>query len=55
MADTVQHLALHKETDHLGGLVDPCSKCEDKPDCTTTCQIADTWWRQLALKLNGGK
>ena len=55
MTDTVHHLELHKKTEHLGELVDPCSKCDDKSNCTTTCQVADTWWRQLATKIKGGK
>jgi len=54
MAGKLIHLDMHR-TKELTDLTDPCSKCEDKLDCTTTCQVADTWWRQFALKFKGGK
>ena len=34
---------------------DPCSSCNDKPECATTCRKATDWWTVFAKLFKGGK
>ena len=32
---------------------EPCSLCDDKPQCKTTCEEARMWWQVFAKRFRG--
>jgi len=49
MSADIIDLAIKRDNKPLTDLTDPCSICDDKPGCTTTCKRANAWWDQFTV------
>ena len=52
MSDKIIHLEFYRKK-KLAEMIDPCSVCTDKTNCT--CEEARIWWDKFVEKLNRQK
>ncbi len=48
---TIHDINLRQQGKPLKDLADPCTGCDSQLICCHTCQRAETWWEEFAVKL----
>lgn len=51
MAEIISYLKLKTKNEFDIG-AEPCSKCNDQPECKNTCDKASAWWGEFANRFS---